>query len=66
MKGLTCLVVLVLAVLIDLGMSYLFMFLWNLIMPELFGLPVLTFWMSFAIVMFLGLVSTILGIGNRK
>lgn len=66
MKGLTCLFVLALVVLIDLGMSLLFMFLWNLIMPELFGLPVLSFWMSFAIVMFLGLVSTILGIGNRK
>lgn len=66
MKGLTCLFVLALIVLIDLGMSYLFMILWNLIMPQLFGLPVLGFWMSFAIVMFLGLVSTILGIGNRK
>ena len=38
--------------------GYIFMLLWNWIMPYLFKLPTINFWMAWGIMIFLGIITS--------
>ena len=46
------------ALLLDMGVAWIFQGLWNFIMPSVFNLPLLTYWQAFVILLLISLIGS--------
>lgn len=53
-----CLAIIAIMLLLSAGIGFIFMLVWNAVMPSLFGAPMLDFWQAWALWLLIGIIGS--------